>query len=174
MDMEMRQLPGATKANSASQVQEADMSSCSETTSATSHRIRLDAELDKIATMDKLYAEIAKNSFNTSGKFPGSCGLSAVMIAYAGYPQPSPTEKLPQKPEKRSAVYKTLVVVQRAALHRGDSDSTGSIALSWYGGLFSFQGVPSAHCTGIEYAGRCRNVTLRLSKILERLEKNTN
>lgn len=39
----------------------------------------------------------------------------------------------------------------RGALHGGDSDSTGSIAGSWYGALFGFDHVPQSHYQNLEY-----------------------
>jgi len=35
-----------------------------------------------------------------------------------------------------------IVHIRRAALHGGDSDSTGAIAGAWRGALFGFHGVP--------------------------------
>ena len=43
------------------------------------------------------------------------------------------------------------VLVERAMLHGGDSDSTGILAGSWYGALNGFQGVPENHYKNVEF-----------------------
>ena len=49
-------------------------------------------------------------------------------------------------------------------MHRGDNDSTGSIAGAWFGALHGFAGVPKNHYEGIEYRSRCDAVGKALDK----------
>ncbi|CAD7945945.1 unnamed protein product [Amoebophrya sp. A120] len=150
----------------------------------------------EVAAMDTLYMKIAQTSMNKTGKFPGSCGTSAVLIAYDAlvhalyYDRDGDTQKtmeagpsgassaatnikisLKQTLGQHRQRYKTLV--ERAVLHRGDNDSTGSIALSWYGALFGFQGVPEKHYSGIEYSGRCRNAAKKLFSQVQQSSTST-
>jgi ADP-ribosylarginine hydrolase len=73
------------------------------------------------------------------GKWPGSTGRGACLIAY----------------DALLAVggsYEGLVHV--AMMHGGDNDSTGAIAGAWWGGLYGFKGVPDAHQCDLEYRQR--------------------
>merc|ERR1712025_414009 len=99
---------------------------------------------------DIFYAECARMpGVNPSGKNPGSKGYDSVLIAYDALlwvetqlPDGSDAERWAE-------------LCHRAVLHRGDNDSTGSIAGAWYGALHGFEGVPAKHVAGIEYRGRC-------------------
>jgi hypothetical protein len=85
-----------------------------------------------VKARDKFYASV---SFSGWG---GASGHDAPMIAYdamlgGGYENWS-------------------LLVKRAMLHGGDSDSTGILAGSWYGALNGFKGVPEIHYKNVEYA----------------------
>jgi len=100
---------------------------------------------------DSFYCECAKlPGTNPSGKNPGSKGYDSVLIAYDALlwvetqlgPECSPAARWAE-------------LCHRAVLHRGDNDSTGSIAAAWFGALHGFEGVPLCHYEGVEYRGRC-------------------
>eukprot|EP00929_Paragymnodinium_shiwhaense_P105313 TRINITY_DN70261_c0_g1_i1.p1 TRINITY_DN70261_c0_g1~~TRINITY_DN70261_c0_g1_i1.p1 ORF type:complete len:429 (+),score=70.96 TRINITY_DN70261_c0_g1_i1:183-1289(+) len=113
---------------------------------------------------DAFYAECAKMAgVNPSGKNPGSKSYDAVLIAYDALLWVE--SKLPEEP----ASLKWTELCYRAVLHRGDNDSTGSIAAAWYGALHGFDGVPAKH-RGVEYQGRCNGAGLALHKAALRLD----
>ena len=76
---------------------------------------------------DKFYTEISKNKVNPTGRMPGSCGLSAVMIAYDALLSGLEYSYDADRPE--GIDYN--IVVRNSCLHKGESDTTGGIALSW-------------------------------------------
>jgi len=124
------------------------------------HVPRYPADYGKFGVRDAFYAEIAKlPGMNPIGKNPGSKGYDAVLIAYDALLWVEAGAGAPTDP---SAKWDQLC--QRAVLHRGDNDSTGSIAAAWYGALHGLQGVPKRHYEGIEYKGRCESVARSLCR----------
>jgi len=136
------------------------------------------SDYDQPSVRDAAYAVMAKTSFNKSGKNPGSCGLSAVLIAYDAllyslhfgklqdavvkYDEPmEPSQGLGFSPNLE-AVYSQLIY--SAVLHRGDNDSTGSIAMSWLGALFGLDMVPEIH-KNIEKAEKLRHAGVALKTL---------
>lgn len=114
---------------------------------------------------DAFYAEVARmEGVNPVGKNPGSKGYDAVLIAYDAILW---VECSGDSPREASARWGELCM--RAALHRGDNDSTGSIAASWYGALRGFAGVPHKHYRGLEYRVRCESA----GRALYRLRSST-
>lgn len=100
---------------------------------------------------DLFYAECARmEDVNPSGKNPGSKGYDSVLIAFDALLWVETQLDFLQNPTK---CWGELCL--RAMLHRGDNDSTGSIAGAWYGALHGFTSVPSRHYESVEYAGRC-------------------
>ncbi len=51
--------------------------------------------------------------------------------------------------DRFSSVYEQVIL--HGVLHGGDSDSTGCMALSWWGALHGFDGVPKTQYLGLEY-----------------------
>ncbi|XP_067673624.1 ADP-ribosylhydrolase ARH1-like [Haliotis asinina] len=50
----------------------------------------------------------------------------------------------------------------RAMFHRGDNDSTGTIAACWYGAMYGFQGVPEGNYKNLEYRDRLERLAEKL------------
>eukprot|EP00928_Gymnodinium_smaydae_P026127 TRINITY_DN20604_c0_g5_i1.p1 TRINITY_DN20604_c0_g5~~TRINITY_DN20604_c0_g5_i1.p1 ORF type:complete len:453 (-),score=55.68 TRINITY_DN20604_c0_g5_i1:228-1469(-) len=110
---------------------------------------------------DQFYAQCATMpDVNPSGKNPGSRGYDSVLIAYDALlwvetqlgPETDPSERWAE-------------LCHRAVLHRGDNDSTGSIAGAWFGALHGYAGVPEKHYKHIEYYGRCAAAGSALAKL---------
>merc|ERR1740123_981550 len=117
------------------------------------------------AERDIFYSRISQlPPVNPSGKNPGSKGYDSVLIAYDALlwvetqlgPGVTDTERWAE-------------LCHRAVLHRGDNDSTGSIAASWYGALHGLQGVPVRHHRGVEYRGRCNAVGVALERAFRQI-----
>jgi len=115
------------------------------------------------AERDSFYAECAfMPGSNPSGKNPGSKGWDAVLIAYDAL--------LWVEANCAPGQEKWSELCYRAVLHRGDNDSTGSIAAAWYGAMHGFEGVPDCH-QGVEYRGRCDSAGSALDRIARNLIK---
>jgi len=113
---------------------------------------------------DVFYAECARMPHvNPSGKNPGSKGYDCVLIAYD-----SLLWVETQLPAGSNAE-RWAELCYRAVLHRGDNDSTGSIAAAWFVALHGFEGVPSKHHASVEYRGRCDACGRALDKIYLRV-----
>eukprot|EP00931_Biecheleriopsis_adriatica_P100957 TRINITY_DN76190_c0_g1_i1.p1 TRINITY_DN76190_c0_g1~~TRINITY_DN76190_c0_g1_i1.p1 ORF type:complete len:400 (-),score=61.29 TRINITY_DN76190_c0_g1_i1:103-1185(-) len=114
---------------------------------------------------DSFYAACAcMPGVNPSGKNPGSKGYDSVLIAYDAL--------LWVETNCASGPERWEELCYRAVLHRGDNDSTGSIAAAWYGAMHGFEGVPACH-QGVEYRGRCDSAGLLLDKLARNLETAT-
>jgi len=110
---------------------------------------------------DQFYAQCATMlDVNPSGKNPGSCGYDSVLIAYDALLWVESQLGPHCDPSARWAE-----LCHHAVLHRGDNDSTGSIAGAWFGALHGFAGVPAKHHERIEYHGRCLAAGSALAKI---------
>jgi len=117
------------------------------------------------AERDIFYSKIAQLSpINPSGKNPGSKGYDSVLIAYDALLWVE-TQLGPGSTDAE----RWAELCHRAVLHRGDNDSTGSIAASWHGALHGFQGVPLPHYQGVEYRGRCQAVGLALDRAFRQI-----
>lgn len=118
------------------------------------------------AERDIFYAECARMPHvNPSGKNPGSRGYDCVMIAYDALLWVETQLDHQCNPSERWAE-----LCHHAVLHRGDNDSTGSIAGAWYGALHGFEGVPAKHVAGIEYRGRCDAAGSALHRLAQSCE----
>merc|ERR1712232_836271 len=114
---------------------------------------------------DVFYAECAKMpGVNPSGKNPGSKGHDSVSIAYDALLWVETQLDATSPPSARWAE-----LCHRATLHRGDNDSTGSIASAWFGAIHGFRGIPAKHHRGVEYRGRCEAAGLALERAFQRL-----
>merc|ERR1711904_396375 len=99
------------------------------------------------AQRDVFYAECARMpGVNPSGKNPGSKGYDCVLIAYDALLWVATQMRIDS-----SAADRWAELCYRATLHRGDNDSTGSIASAWFGALHGFDGVPAKHYAHVEY-----------------------
>lgn len=120
------------------------------------------------AERDSFYAQCAHMpEVNSSGKNPGSKGYDSVLIAYDALL--CVETQLVQEP----ASTRWAELCYRAVLHRGDNDSTGSIASAWYGALHGFAGVPAQHLR-VEYRGRCDAGGIALERIAQVLARTCN
>eukprot|EP00927_Polykrikos_kofoidii_P059571 TRINITY_DN5471_c0_g1_i1.p1 TRINITY_DN5471_c0_g1~~TRINITY_DN5471_c0_g1_i1.p1 ORF type:complete len:427 (+),score=67.14 TRINITY_DN5471_c0_g1_i1:192-1472(+) len=121
------------------------------------------------AERDSFYAECAKMpGVNPSGKNPGSKGYDSVLIAYDALLWVETQMSAETSDQDRWAE-----LCYRAVLHRGDNDSTGSIAAAWYGALHGFNGVPPCHL-GVEYRGRCDAAGRGLERSYQQAVKHFN
>lgn len=121
-------------------------------------------EIYGAAQRDVFYAECARmDGVNPSGKNPGSKGYDCVLIAFDALLWIETQLNFEEDPAK---CWSELCL--RAMLHRGDNDSTGSIAGAWYGALHGFEGVPLRHYQRIEYSGRCDAVGRALYKLSQK------
>merc|ERR1719189_322072 len=117
------------------------------------------------AERDVFYAECAKMAgVNPSGKNPGCKGHDSVLIAYDALLWVETQLEPDCAPSTRWAE-----LCHRAVLHRGDNDSTGSIAAAWFGAIHGFQGVPPKHHRRVEYRGRCDAAGAGLDRAFRRL-----
>jgi len=76
-----------------------------------------------------------------------------------------PAEK-DESNDPMSQAYEQLCLA--SCIHGGDSDSTGVMALAWWGALYGYEGVPNGHFEGLEY----RNILSQLGASLYRRLRN--
>lgn len=98
---------------------------------------------------DKFYQQF------TGSRNPGIIGMHSVIIAYdaiLGVMNMSPAERWKG-------------ILERAAIHSGDNDSTGAIACGWFGALYGLEDVNPKHYQNIEYRERMEDLARRLFQI---------
>jgi len=107
---------------------------------------KISKENENIPIFPSEYGIIDRDDFYKSISFSGwggSSGHDSVIISY---------DALLGSGDN----WKELLL--RGALHGGDSDSTGSIAGSWFGALYGFKGVPKNHFDELEYLNRLQKL----------------